>query len=108
MKHCRASSSQIFPLAIIIASLLICLFQQYVAEGFPIINGHLDTPWQGLPFKRSVRFLRDPMPWEDGYFDPAYHAWPKSRQQLGDKQSVKLTSDESVEGVSKQKGSARR
>lgn len=69
-------------------------------EGYPIVNGQLN-PWQISP-KGSISFLRDPMPWEDGYFDPSYHAWPKSRQQVGDKQTVKLTSDESVEGVSKQ------
>lgn len=27
------------------------------------------------PLKGS--YLRDPMPWEDGYFDPSYHSWSK-------------------------------
>lgn len=104
MKIC-VPSSPILPSTIV--GLLIGLIiqqQQQLADGSPIINGQLlEAPWQ-VPFRHSVSFLRDPMPWEDGYFDPAYHVWPKSRQQMGDKQSVKLTSDESVEGVSKQKG----
>jgi hypothetical protein len=48
--------------------------------------------WLG-PAAGRRQWLREPMPWEDGYFDPTYHAWPasKSRQQeAADKQSVKL------------------
>ena len=26
-----------------------------------------------------VAFLRAPMPWEDGYFDPSYHAFAKDK-----------------------------
>lgn len=29
------------------------------------------------PQRLAKRLARDPMPWEDNYFDPAYHAWPK-------------------------------
>lgn len=95
MKHCLSLS--------LIGLLVGLLFRLQTSDGSPIVNGHLDVLEQ-VPFRHSRSFLRDPMPWEDGYFDPAYHVWPKGRQHLGDKQSVKLTSDESVEGISKQKG----
>lgn len=40
-----------------------------------------------------MAYLREPMPWEDGYFDPTYHSWPKGRQQsVSDKQLVKFVS----------------
>lgn len=39
--------------------------------------------------RAHIARLRDPMPWEDGYFDPSYHAWPKNRQS-----GVKATSKE--------------
>lgn len=71
--------------------------QQTVANAMPIVNSYLN-PWE-VPFRHSVGLLRDPMPWEDGYFDPVYHAWPESRQQqMGDKQSIKLASEETVSG----------
>lgn len=51
-----------------------------VTECSPIVTGYLN-PWE-IPFRHhqqsGVVALRDPMPWEDGYFDPSYHAWPKS------------------------------
>lgn len=66
-------------------------------HAWPIVNnklvaglGSLESPPNLL--RRTRSFLREPMPWEDGYFDPSYHVWPKNRQQsMGDKQSVKLT-----------------
>lgn len=69
---------------IIIVSLLEC--QQ--------MNG---APLVGL--QQHISMIRDPMPWEDGYFDPTYHVWPKSRhhQQVVDKQAIKLTNEQSAE-----------
>lgn len=63
-------------------------------SGSPIVSsGNLLSPWQVPAMRHSASFMRDPMPWEDGYFDPSYHAWPKSRQQqVGDKQSVNVAS----------------
>lgn len=66
-------------------------------EAKPIVNGYLN-PWE-VPFRHSSGFLREPMPWEDGYFDPSYHAWPKSRQQqVGSKQALKIASDSTMSG----------
>lgn len=90
------SLSSLLSLLLVAVSLLLMLATQPV-QGSPIVNGHLG-PWEG-PLRHSAGLLRDPMPWEDGYFDPSYHTWPKNRQQqLGDKQSLKLTSDETVIG----------
>lgn len=34
------------------------------------------------PHKQSaISMLRAPMPWEDGYFDPSYHAWSKGKEE---------------------------
>lgn len=78
---------------------------RHLTECSPIVNGYLN-PWE-IPFRhhqQSAVALRDPMPWEDGYFDPSYHAWPKSghrgqQQQVSanDKQSASklMTDDES-------------
>lgn len=43
----------------------------------------------GSPSRRHYQrgFHRDPMPWEDGYFDPTYHAWPKLGGSGGSGQS---------------------
>jgi len=81
-----------------LASLLLLLqLQLQLAAASPVVSGYLN-PWQ-VPFRHSAGMLREPMPWEDGYFDPSYHAWPKSRQQqVGDKQSVRLASDQTVFG----------
>lgn len=82
-----------------------------------LFGGGYMNPWE-IPFRHNnhrlhQQQLRDPMPWEDGYFDPSYHAWPKqpasssarsssSQQQqqqqvaasaTGDKQSSKLMSE---------------
>lgn len=74
-----------------------------LTECSPLVGGYLN-PWE-IPFRhhqQSAVALRDPMPWEDGYFDPSYHAWPKShqRQQVAanDKQpaSKLMTGDESL------------
>ena len=49
--------------------------------------------------------LRDPMPWEEGYFDPTYHVWPKGRQeQVGEKQSARLASEQTMTGGKLAKG----
>lgn len=46
--------------------------------------------------------LREPMPWEDSYFDPSYHAWPKSsngKQSASEKGSLRaLVSQQQVNG----------
>lgn len=72
------------------------------ASASPIVYGYLN-PWE-VQLKHSAGLLREPMPWEDGYFDPSYHVWPKSirqqQQQVGDKQSVKLTGSASETAVS--------
>lgn len=61
---------------ILMLILMLATQHQQPVNGAPIGNGH------------SLGIMRDPMPWEDGYFDPSYHAWPKSgQQQVGDKQS---------------------
>ena len=60
-----------------------------------IMLGYLAPSADALPLsgaKSHLRrsFLRDPMPWEDGYFDPTYHAWPKGQKELGaDKKAIK-------------------
>ena len=56
------------------------------ARANPIVGGYL-SPWEvPLRHRHQASLMRDPMPWEDGYFDPTYHAWPKSRrQQVADK-----------------------
>lgn len=56
-----------------------------VAEAKPF----LDQATNGqVPRVLAVRsLLRDPNPWEDGYFDPSYHAWPKNRQSSASKVS---------------------
>lgn len=79
--------------------LLINQIQQLPANASPIVYGYLN-PWE-VQLKHSAGLLREPMPWEDGYFDPSYHAWPKAgrQQQVGDKQSVKLTGSASQTAV---------
>lgn len=72
------------------------------ASASPIVYGYLN-PWE-VQLKHSAGLLREPMPWEDGYFDPSYHVWPKSiqrqqQQQVGDKQSVKLAGSASETAV---------
>lgn len=51
--------------------------------------------------------LREPMPWEDGYFDPSYHAWPKSsgvKQSASEKSSLRaLVSNQQVNAGSPSK-----
>lgn len=65
------------------------------AEASPIVN--LLAGRAGR--HHQVSRLRDPMPWEDGYFDPTYHSWPKSKQdQAADKQSVKIASEATMTG----------
>lgn len=59
------------------------------AAGAPIV----DLSGRRWRVGRQIARLREPMPWEDGYFDPSYHVWPKGRQQAAaEKQSVKFHS----------------
>lgn len=91
----------------ILASLLLVAHLEHgpsQVSGSPIVSGYLNG-WE-VPFRHNrhqVSLLRDPMPWEDGYFDPAYHSWSKDQSgpsQAGDKQSsvAKLVSDETMSG----------
>lgn len=45
--------------------------QQPVSYALPV--GSLKQP--------AISMLRAPMPWEDGYFDPSYHAWSKGKEE---------------------------
>jgi len=55
----------------------------------PALNSGPHAAWKRRAPRHLVAYLREPMPWEDGYFDPSYHAWPKAgssgnKQQTGD------------------------
>lgn len=102
MKNQNTMSSSRLLIAALL-SLIPMLLLTTTPTASPIVNSYNMLDSRELPLLRhfSRTFLREPMPWEDGYFDPSYHAWPKNRQQQvldNDKQSVKLTSDESVSG----------
>lgn len=49
---------------------------------------------------QAISYLREAMPWEDGYFDPFYHKWSNdAKKTASDSKSVKLVaSPESGEG----------
>lgn len=38
----------------------------------------------GIQKHSGINMFRAPMPWEDGYFDPSYHAWSKGKEQQSD------------------------
>lgn len=88
------NSTLLSTMGLIIGLIMIQHQQQQVAEGSPLAS--LLAPKQ-VSLGHPVKLLRDPMPWEDEYFDPAYHVWPK-----GKKQSAKSSGDKSVEGGSGQ------
>lgn len=94
---CNNGSRSIIIIMISIIFIISLILKQSppVVESSPIANGHLlSKAFDSSSYRHSAGFLRDPMPWEDGYFDPSYHPWPKEnrQQQAGDKQSVKFTS----------------
>lgn len=73
----------------IICSLIAAPAQQHSHLVLPFAMGLTNT---GNGRLRSL--MREPMPWEDGYFDPSYHAWPKSssgnrQQSASDKQTLR-------------------
>lgn len=73
-------NSKVFVALIILA--IIAISNMEITEALPLVG-------RGGPSSRRS-FLRDPMPWEDGYFDPSYHAWPKGKQSDGgDKKAIK-------------------
>lgn len=100
----RLARTQIITLAIVLVVVVVLIATIAgpieLAQAKPIVNGHLrEVPFSQRAQLRGAHFLRDPMPWEDGYFDPTYHSWPKSRQQqVGDSKSVKLASEQTVSG----------
>lgn len=93
----KTSKSIIIIVIISIVFILNLTLNLSLVETSPIANGYLLSrafDSRSSIVRRSPRFLRDPMPWEDGYFDPSYHPWPKEnrQQQVGDnKQSVRIT-----------------
>lgn len=92
------TGTKTFNLLVTIAVLI--MITQNAALSSPIFGS------RGLfkPSHSSISMLRDPMPWEDGFFDPTYHAWPKSRQeQVADKKSVKLTGAQSADSIKSRK-----
>lgn len=76
------------PLTILLVLAIVCLFinqLQQPVNGY--VFGYLNP--HEIQLKHSAGLV-EPRPWEDGYFDPSYHAWPKN-SRMGDKQSVKST-----------------
>lgn len=83
--------------SLVLVAGVICSFLA-AAESAPIVNllgPQLDdgpAAWQPHAYgsrqkhvlRPFVAHLREPMPWEDGYFDPTYHAWPKGGKSGGD------------------------
>lgn len=112
MKLSTKCLATLIVIIIAIQSVFTASTEQRVAFGQPdALVGRLLGPNEGgnhhhlaRLLKRSAQAARllDPMPWEDGYFDPSYHTWPKSRQaQVGSKHSIKLVADNDSAGVDK-------
>lgn len=76
----------------------ICMMVDSIVEAAPSpissLVGQLDSSSSSSSGKSSllarghqsainlrVRRLKEPMPWEDGFFRAEYHAWPKNRDK---------------------------
>lgn len=79
---------------VVVVVLLVALSEQQKYASALVVGGSMR---QQIALQKSAPLVkfRDPMPWEDGYFDPSYHAWPKG------KQVNKLTSEQSESAKAK-------
>lgn len=87
------------------ATIIILAHNRPLSVATPIVaaGGYLN-PWQVALRQNKLRYaasapayLRQPMPWEDGYFDPTYHTWPKQSGGGGEKQQ-KIASSQTMTG----------
>lgn len=89
----------LLPVLLLLLGLFLAAGHLEPALGAPLVSGRL-IPWESPMMRHASAFARDPMPWEDGYFDPSYHAWPKSRQQqVVEKSARRLTSEVETSGA---------